>query len=88
MKVVCINDSGRPKQIPIEKWVVKGIHYTITEIVNMGIQVDKTGVALKEIDLDQTCFPYSYFDADRFAPVKDDSTNAVKIQLTVEEDIV
>jgi hypothetical protein len=33
----------------------------------MNIQRNKVGVKLAEIELGQSCFPYEYFDADRFA---------------------
>jgi hypothetical protein len=67
MKVVCINDSNRPKQVPAEKWVVKGQIYTVVSTTSMNIQRNKIGLKLAEIDLGQSCFPYEYFDADRFA---------------------
>jgi hypothetical protein len=35
----------------------------------MSIQVNKIGYKLKEIDLDESCFPYQYFDSNRFAVV-------------------
>lgn len=67
MKVTCINDSNRPKQIPPEKWIVKGQTYTVISTTLMNIQRNKVGVKLAEIELGQSCFPYEYFDADRFA---------------------
>lgn len=65
--MTCINDSNRPKQIPPEKWIVKGEHYTVIATTMMNIQRNKIGLKLAEIDLGQSCFPYEYFDADRFA---------------------
>jgi len=41
MKVVCINDSNRPKQVPAEKWVVKGQIYTVVSTTSMNIQRNK-----------------------------------------------
>jgi len=67
MRVTCINDSNRPKQIPPEKWIVKGQVYTVVSTTMMNIQRNKLGLKLAEIDLGQSCFPYEYFDADRFA---------------------
>ena len=67
LRVTCINDSNRPKQIPPEKWIVKGEHYTVIATTMMNIQRNKIGLKLAEIDLGQSCFPYEYFDADRFA---------------------
>jgi len=67
MKVVCINSSNRPKQIPPEKWIEEGKTYTVISTTVMNIQRNKIGLKLAEIDLGQSCFPYEYFDADRFA---------------------
>lgn len=67
MKVVCINDRNRPKQIPPEKWIVKGETYTVVSTSMMNLQRSKIGLKLAEIELGQSCFPYEYFDADRFA---------------------
>lgn len=67
MRVVCINDSNRPKQIPPEKWIKQGEIYTVIATTMMNIQRNKLGVKLAEIELGQSCFPYEYFDAERFA---------------------
>jgi hypothetical protein len=69
MLVECINDGNRPKQVPAEKWIVKGQIYTVIATTTMNLQRNKIGLKLKEIELDQSCFPYEYFDADRFKPV-------------------
>ena len=67
MKVICINSKNRPKQIPPEKWIEEGMTYTVISTTVMNIQRNKIGLKLAEIDLGQSCFPYEYFDADRFA---------------------
>jgi len=68
MKVICINDSHRPNEIPTSKWVVKDKIYTIDKVMRMRMQNGLLGFSLKEIDL-SGCFPYLYFSASRFAPV-------------------
>ena len=70
MLVICINDGNRPKQIPAEKWIVKGQMYTVIATSQMNLQRKKIGLKLKEIELDPSCFPYEYFDADRFKMVQ------------------
>jgi hypothetical protein len=67
MRVVCINDNNRPKQIPVDKWIKKDETYTVIATTMMNIQRNKVGVKLAEIELGHSCFPYEYFDADRFA---------------------
>jgi hypothetical protein len=83
MKVVCINDSKRPNQIPAEKWPVKGKPYTVIKAVNMGIQKNVIGFALEEISL-EGCFPYEYYNADRFLPEEFYQKN-IKVEEVEEE---
>jgi hypothetical protein len=64
--VVCIDDSHKPNDIPLSKWVKKGITYTVIEVSKMRIQGGVLGFKLEEIDL-SSCFPYQYFAARRFA---------------------
>jgi hypothetical protein len=70
LQVICINASNKPKQIPDNKWVKEGEIYTILRLVRMNLQQNKLGIVLEEIELDESCFPYHYFDADRFSPVQ------------------
>ena len=76
MLVECINDGNRPKQVPVEKWIVKGQRYTVIATTQMNLQRNKIGLKLKEIELDQSCFPYEYFDADRFKMVEPETAVA------------
>jgi hypothetical protein len=68
MKVRCINSSSKPAKIPEDQWIKKGKIYTITKLVRMAIQGNKMGVLLKEVSMSPSCFPYEYYDADRFIP--------------------
>jgi len=76
MLVECINDGNRPKQVPAEKWIVKGQRYTVIATTQMNLQRNKIGLKLKEIELDHSCFPYEYFDADRFKIVEPETAVA------------
>lgn len=63
---ICINDQGRPAEVPLSQWVVKGQQYTIIKVVNclgQGIQ----GVELEEVKVDSAL--YKYFAASRFGPI-------------------
>ena len=71
MRVICLDDKNRPKDIPVNKWVVKDEFYTVLEFVKMELQGGKLGVKLKEIDLTD-CFPYEFFDANRFGVTEAD----------------
>jgi hypothetical protein len=67
MQVICINDSNKPKQVPEEKWIKKGNTYTVIASIKLNIQLGKIGFKLEEIELDHSCFPYEYFDSERFS---------------------
>jgi hypothetical protein len=75
MKVICINDKNRPINILPSEWIKEGETYTITKIINMGLQDGKYGVLLKEVQLRADSFPYEYYDADRFVPLDDRVAN-------------
>jgi len=84
MKVVCINAKNRPKQIPEEKWIKEGETYTVIAVTQLEIQKNKLGYKLAEIDLDHSCFPYHYFDSERFALPKDSPVLKVEEELDLE----
>ena len=68
MRVICINDSNKPLKVPVNQWVKKGETYTITQLIHLAITPGKMGVLLKEVQLDSSCFPYEFYDANRFVP--------------------
>jgi len=66
VKCICINDKNRPSKIPQAKWLKEGEEYTI--IFTLIVLPQKTlAVQLEEIDLDESCMPYEFFLANRFA---------------------
>jgi hypothetical protein len=66
IKCLCINDSNKPNQIPNEKWVEIGKEYTL--LFSMTVLPQKQlAFQLNEIDLDDSCSPYTWFLASRFA---------------------
>lgn len=69
MKMVCIDSSNKPAKVPVEQWIKEGETYTVIKIVKMGLQNKKYGVLLKEVQMSADCFPYEYYDADRFIPL-------------------
>jgi hypothetical protein len=69
MRAICIDASNKPAKIPLHEWIVEGESYTITRIVRMGLQENKFGVLLKEVQLSSQSFPYEVYDADRFLPL-------------------
>ena len=71
VKCICINDKNRPSKVPANKWVKEGNEYTI--IFTIVVLPQKTlAVQLEEIDLDESCMPYEFFLANRFAFTKDE----------------
>ena len=69
MRAVCIDSSNKPKKIPSSEWITEGTTYTITRIVRMGLEKNKFGVLLKEVQLSSNSFPYELYDMERFLPL-------------------
>lgn len=78
IKAICVNDSDRPNEIPIGKWLKKGNEYNVIYTVTVLPQ-RKLAFHLAEIDLDESCNPYSYFLADRFAFREDDLESLIEL---------
>jgi hypothetical protein len=83
MKVICIDASNKPAKISPDEWIEEGVVYTVTSVVNMGLQPGKLGIMLKEVQLSKKSFPYQYYDATRFLPI--DGLFAEKEQEEIKE---
>lgn len=71
IRALCVDDTNRPTEIPVEKWVKANELYTITSITKHVNQDGILGVKLKEISIDDLS-PYNAFKASRFGiSVKD-----------------
>jgi hypothetical protein len=71
IKCLCIDDSNKPNPIPKDKWVEKGKEYTI--LFSMTVLPQKQlAFQLNEIDLDDSCSPYTWFLANRFSFRRED----------------
>ena len=66
IKCICINDKEKPSRIPAHKWIKEGEEYTV--IFTLVVLPQKQlAVQIDEIDLDESCKPYGFFLANRFA---------------------
>ena len=72
MKAICIDSSNKPDDISDYEWIEEGVVYTITKIVEMGLQKDKLGLALEEVQLTDASAPYKYYSLERFLIVPDE----------------
>jgi len=71
IKCICIDAKNRPSKVPPTKWLTEGQEYTV--IFTLVVLPQKTlAVQLDEIDLDESCMPYEFFLANRFAFSKED----------------
>ena len=68
MKLVCTNDKNKPAEIPQDKWIKKGEFYTLIAVQPL-LSSQSLGFELAEIKLGEECFPYHYFNPNRFEPV-------------------
>jgi hypothetical protein len=80
MKIMCINDKNRPQEIPANKWVVNGEVYTLIGVQPL-LSSNSMGFELAEIQLGEECFPYHYFNPDRFVPVEETELDALEAEL-------
>lgn len=74
-KVECVNDQGKPNDIPNNQWIKKGNQYTVIKADYLNMQNRILGFQLEEVSL-EGCFPYLYFAASRFRPLTEDDINA------------
>ena len=71
IEAICIDASGKPNDIPNNKWLQEGKVYNIIYTTTVLPQ-EELAVSLAEINLDESCYPYEYFLFSRFAIRKDD----------------
>ena len=73
MKAICIDSSNKPENISEYEWIEEGMVYTITGVVEMGLQHGKLGITLAEVELTEASAPYQYYSLERFLIVPDES---------------
>jgi len=66
MKVICIDNSNKPENIPDEEWLEEGMIYTIVDVVELNLQKGKLGISLEELKLTEASAPYQYYSLERF----------------------
>jgi hypothetical protein len=66
IKCVCIDADNRPSKIPQHKWLEKDKEYTLAFAI-VVLPQRQLAFQVEEIDLDDSCIPYEYFLANRFA---------------------
>jgi hypothetical protein len=71
LKCICIDDTFRPNEVPLNRWVKKGEPYTIIQMDYLNNQNRIIGVKLAEINNDDL-FPYQFFKGSRFAVSEND----------------
>ena len=73
-------------QIPEDLWVEENVIYTIHEVVQLPVQGFKLGYKLKELELTEDCFPYQYFDSERFMFLLDINVEELDLEEYEEEE--
>tara|TARA_R110000868_G_scaffold17893_2_gene78029 strand:- start:176 stop:484 length:309 start_codon:yes stop_codon:yes gene_type:complete len=63
---ICIDATNKPNDIPNNKWLKKNQEYHVIYTITVLPQ-KQLAFHLAEIELDETCYPYQYFLANRFA---------------------
>ena len=78
MKAICIDSSNKPEGIAEFEWIEEGMVYTITEVVEMGLQNGKLGIAVEEVQLTAASAPYKYYSLERFLLVPEETKITLK----------
>ena len=78
VECICINDSNRPNEIPVSKWIKKGNTYNVIFTVTVLPQKE-LGVQLAEIELTDRELPYEYFLANRFSFTEDNLKKLIEL---------
>lgn len=76
-RVVCINDSKRPAEVPESSWIKKGEIYTVTEVLNMARQRMTIAFKLAEVSMPEGC-KYDSYLATRFAYLSEEDEKAAE----------
>lgn len=71
VRIICIDDTKKPNEIPPNLWVKKDEVYHIL-MIKYSIPSKTMAYSLEEIELDESCAPYEVFDHKRFAIHQDD----------------
>jgi len=77
IKCVCINDKDKPSKIPQNKWLEEGREYTLAFSMTVLPQ-KQLAFQVQEIDLDDSCSPYTWFLASRFSFKKEDLAKLIE----------
>jgi len=75
IKCICIDAENKPSKIPQQKWLEKDKEYTLAFSMTVLPQ-KKLAFQVEEIDLDDSCSPFTWFLASRFA-FKEKDLNAL-----------
>ena len=67
LKLLCVDDTNKPFEIPTNKWVKKGEWYHPSRIFVHVEQGYIQGVEVEEIELDESNHPYESYKLTRFA---------------------
>lgn len=87
MKVVAVDVSNRPNDIPMNLWIEKDSVYTVINAEHMNMQNRLLGFELEELDI-SGCFPYTRFSYTRFRPfTKDDADAEEAVKELLEEEL-
>jgi hypothetical protein len=78
MKIICIDDKGRPQEIPTNKWPKKDNEYTPIRVFYHPMQ-GVQGVELQEIRLTKENYPYESYKLQRFGVRPEDLEELIEL---------
>ncbi|RTK92547.1 MAG: hypothetical protein EKK61_03875 [Rickettsiales bacterium] len=83
IRVMCIDDSNKPKEVPDKDWIKKGDKYTVIKLVRIlnKRQLNGNGVKLLEKVIDTP--NYKFYKLERFKLLDEDELLLDKIEQEV-----
>lgn len=78
VKAICIDDTNFPKEIPLNKRLKLGQEYTVLYTVTV-LPSREIACDIAEIELDETCEPYSFYALRRFGFTQEELQKLLKL---------
>lgn len=89
MKVLCVDDSNRPSDVPIDEWIIKGETYTVDKVIN-NLKHGRNGPIGKSFKLKEVSIKsdkYSGYHIRRFTPAPFGDNVAFNIEEMIEKEV-
>jgi len=85
IECICIDATGKPKEVHAGQWVQHGFKYHITHVYYHPLQGNMMACSLHEVRMDKKSAPYETYRLSRFAFTQDDWDKLVELSQACSE---